>query len=147
MARTPSQFNLFHARGLPSSIENTQSPDGLPPCLDASFKRQTRRRRACVGMAPNPPPPPAPPYSRSSSAPPGRGLTPSSIHGAARETGVCEETIRRAVREGRIADRRANPKGRHRVRRGDLQRIAGGTSPPYDPIADAQSIAQLRRKL
>ena len=66
---------------------------------------------------------------------------------AARETGGCEETIRRAVREGRVADRRANPKGRHRVRRGDLQRIAGGTSPPYDPIADAQSIAQLRRKL
>src|SRR2546428_9905987 len=32
---------------------------------------------------------------------------------AAREKGVCEETIRRAVRDGRVPDRRANPKGRH----------------------------------
>ncbi|MGH2372880.1 MAG: hypothetical protein ACREJ4_01905 [Candidatus Methylomirabilaceae bacterium] len=44
------------------------------------------------------------------------------IHEAAREKGVCEETIRRAVRDGGMPDRRANPKGRHRVRRGDLDR-------------------------
>jgi hypothetical protein len=69
------------------------------------------------------------------------------IHEAAREKGVCEETIRRAVRDGRIPDRRANPKGRHRVRRGDLQRVAATPTPPYDPTTDAQSIAQLRRKL
>ncbi len=37
------------------------------------------------------------------------------IHEAAREKGVCEETIRRAVRDGRIPDRRVNPKGRHRA--------------------------------
>jgi hypothetical protein len=69
------------------------------------------------------------------------------IHEAAREKGVCEETIRRAVREGHIPDRRANPKGRHRVRRGDLDRVADSPNRPYDPSADAQSIAQLRRKL
>lgn len=69
------------------------------------------------------------------------------IHEAAQEKGVCEETIRRAVRDGRIPDRRANPKGRHRVRRGDLQRVAATPAPPYDPTTDAQSIAQLRRKL
>lgn len=69
------------------------------------------------------------------------------IHEAAREKGVHEETIRRAVREGRIPDRRANPKGRHRVRRGDLNRVAESPSPPYDPTTDAQSIAQLRRKV
>src|SRR5689334_13914004 len=69
------------------------------------------------------------------------------IHEAAQEKGVCEETIRRAVREGRIPDRRANPKGRHRVRRGDLNRVAESPGPPYDPITDAQSIAQFRRKL
>ena len=69
------------------------------------------------------------------------------IHEAAREKGVCEETIRRAVRDGRIPDRRANPKGRHRVRRGDLERVAATPAPPYDPTTDAQSIAQLRRKL
>ncbi len=69
------------------------------------------------------------------------------IHEAAREKGVHEETIRRAVRDGRIPDRRANPKGRHRVRRGDLNRVADSPGPPYDPITDAQSIAQLRRKL
>ena len=69
------------------------------------------------------------------------------IHDAAREKGVCEETIRRAVRDGRIPDRRANPKGRHRVRRGDLNRVADSPGPPYDPVTDAQGIAQLRRKL
>jgi len=69
------------------------------------------------------------------------------IHEAAREKGVCEETIRRAVRGGRIPDRRANPKGRHRVRRGDLDRVADSPGPPYDPTTDAQSIAQLRRKV
>ena len=69
------------------------------------------------------------------------------IHEAAHEKGVCEETIRRAVRDGRIPDRRANPKGRHRVRRGDLNRVAETPGPPYDPITDAQGIAQLRRKL
>src|SRR2546429_7531035 len=69
------------------------------------------------------------------------------IHEAAREKGVHEETIRRAVRGGRIPDRRANPKGRHRVRRGDLDRVAESPGRPYDPTTDAQGIAQLRRKL
>ena len=70
-----------------------------------------------------------------------------AVHEAAREKGVHEETIRRAVRDGRIPDRRANPKGRRRVRRRDLNRVAESPGPPYDPITDAQSIAQLRRKL
>src|SRR6266851_8336009 len=52
------------------------------------------------------------------------------IHEAAHEKGVCEETIRRAVRDGRIPDRRANPKGRHRVRRGDLDRVADSPARP-----------------
>src|SRR5437762_10845105 len=66
---------------------------------------------------------------------------------AASETGKCEETIRRAVRDGTIPDRRANPKGRHRVRRGDLQKLAAPEIRPYDPDADAQDIARLRRKV
>jgi len=65
---------------------------------------------------------------------------------AAVETGRCEETIRRAVRDGTIPDRRANPKGRHRVRRGDLQKLAAPPTGRYDPDADAQDIARLRRK-
>ena len=65
---------------------------------------------------------------------------------AALETGRCEETIRRAVRDGTIPDRRANPKGRHRVRRGDLQKLATPSTGRYDPDADAQDIARLRRK-
>lgn len=65
---------------------------------------------------------------------------------AASETGKCEETIRRAVRDGTIPDRRASPKGRHRVRRGDLQKLAAPSTTPYDPDADAQDIARLRRK-
>jgi hypothetical protein len=68
-------------------------------------------------------------------------------HAAAQETGRCEETIRRAVRAGAIPDRRANPRGRHRIRRGDLQTVAPPPGRPYDPTADAQSIAQLRRKV
>lgn len=68
-------------------------------------------------------------------------------HEAAHETGRCEETIRRLVRAGAIPDRRANPRGRHRIRRGDLQTVAPPESRPYDPTADAQSIAQLRRKV
>ncbi len=66
---------------------------------------------------------------------------------AASETGRCEETIRRAVRDGTIPDRRSNPKGRHRVRRGDLQKLATPHTGPYDPDADAQDIARLRRKV
>ena len=65
---------------------------------------------------------------------------------AAGETGCCEETIRRAVRNGAIPDRRANPRGRHKIRRGDLQKLAAPPTGPYDPGADAQDIARLRRK-
>src|SRR5713101_2361671 len=65
---------------------------------------------------------------------------------AALETGRCEETIRRAVRYGTIPDRRANAKGRHRVRRGDLHKLATPPAHTYDPDADAQDIARLRRK-
>src|SRR2546428_6305202 len=66
---------------------------------------------------------------------------------AASETGRCEETIRPAVRDGTIPDRRANPKGRHRARRGDLPNLAAPEIRPYDPDADAQDIARLRRKV
>ena len=66
---------------------------------------------------------------------------------AALETGRCGETIRRAVRDGTIPDRRAKPKGRHRVRRGYLQKLATPSTGPYDPDADAQDIARLRRKV
>ncbi len=73
--------------------------------------------------------------------------TEIETHAAAQETGRCEETVRRAVRDGTIPDRRPNSRGRHRVRRGDLQKLAGPSARPYDPTADAQSIAQLRSKL
>ena len=66
---------------------------------------------------------------------------------AAVETSRCEETIRRAVRKGAIPDRRANPRGRHKIRRGDLQKLAAPPPGPYDPDADAQDIARLRRKV
>lgn len=66
---------------------------------------------------------------------------------AARETGRCDETIRRAVRAGTVPDRRASPHGRHKIRRGDLQKLAAPEARPYDPSADAQDIARLRRKV
>jgi len=46
-----------------------------------------------------------------------------------------------------IPDRRANPRGRHKIRRGDLQTLATPSARAYDPDADAQDIARLRRKL
>lgn len=66
---------------------------------------------------------------------------------AAEETGRCEETIRRAVRDGTIPDSRANRKDHIRLRRGDLQKLAAPQPDPYDPSADAQDIARLRRKV
>ncbi len=66
---------------------------------------------------------------------------------AALETGRCEETIRRAVRHGAIPDRRPTSRGRHKIRRGDLQKLAASPGPSYDPDADAQDIARLRRKV
>lgn len=69
------------------------------------------------------------------------------VAGAAREKGVCEETIRRALRRGLIPDRRPNERGRYRVRRRDLHRLARPQGQSYDPTADAQDIARLRRKL
>jgi hypothetical protein len=66
---------------------------------------------------------------------------------AAEETGRCKETIRRAVRDGAIPDSRANRKDHIRVRRGDLQKLAAHQPGPYDPSADAQDIARLRRKV
>ena len=66
---------------------------------------------------------------------------------AAEESGRCEETIRRAVRDGTISDSRANRKDHIRVRRGDLQKLAASQPGPYDPSADAQDIARLRRKV
>jgi hypothetical protein len=65
---------------------------------------------------------------------------------AARAVRVCEETIRRAVRHGDLPDRRPHPRGRHRIRRGDLQKLAATHARPYDPNADAQDIARHRRK-
>ena len=66
---------------------------------------------------------------------------------AAKEAGRCEETIRRAVRAGTVPDRRASPRGRHKIRRRDVQKLAARPPRPYDPDADAQDIARLRRKL
>ena len=64
---------------------------------------------------------------------------------AAEATGLCEESIRRAVREGTLPDRRPNLRGRHRIRRGDLQEFATRRGRPYNANADAQDIARLRR--
>ena len=65
---------------------------------------------------------------------------------AAREAGRSTETIRRAVRTGRLPDGRTNPKAHIAVRRRDLQNLATPTTDSYDATADAQDIARLRRK-
>jgi len=68
-----------------------------------------------------------------------------TIEEAAALLGRHPETIRRAVRKGALPDGRSKPRGHHHIRRGDLERLAGAPAGPYDPIADAQDIAKLRR--
>ncbi len=70
-----------------------------------------------------------------------------TVEEAARIIGRHPETIRRAVRTGALPDDRANPRGRHRIRRGDLDRLAAPMGGAYDPVADAQDIARRRRPL
>lgn len=64
---------------------------------------------------------------------------------AAEILGQCKETVRRAIRSGLLPDKRERPRGRHRVLRGDVLSLARGRAKRYDPIADAQDIAKLRR--
>jgi excisionase family DNA binding protein len=68
-----------------------------------------------------------------------------SVEEAAQLLGKHPETIRRAVRKGTLPDGRANPRGHLRIRRGDLQALAAPAPARYDPVADAQDIAQRRR--
>ena len=70
-----------------------------------------------------------------------------TVEEAAAALGRHPETIRRAVRKGTLPDGRATPRGRHRIRRGDLDRLAAPRSGAYDPVADAQDIAGRRRPL
>jgi hypothetical protein len=63
---------------------------------------------------------------------------------AARLTGRCEETIRRAARTGDLPVRRESERGRFRIRRGDLQKLEAHSSTTYDPDADARDIARHR---
>ncbi len=64
---------------------------------------------------------------------------------AAALLGGCAETARRKVRGGELADRRTNPTGHHRIRRGDAVQLGRGRRPQYDPTADAHGVATLRR--
>jgi excisionase family DNA binding protein len=68
-----------------------------------------------------------------------------SVEEAAQLLGKHPETIRRAVRKGALPDSRTNPRGHLRIRRGDLQALAAPAPARYDPVADAQDIAQRRR--
>jgi excisionase family DNA binding protein len=70
-----------------------------------------------------------------------------SVEEAAALLGKHPETIRRAVRKGTLPSGRATPRGRHRIRRGDLEVLAGPGPQRYDPVADAQDIARRRRTL
>jgi len=68
-----------------------------------------------------------------------------SAEQAAVLAGCHPETIRRAVRDGAIPDLRSSPRGHHRIRRGDLDKLVGHRPGRYDPHADAQDIARRRR--
>lgn len=70
-----------------------------------------------------------------------------TVEEAAALLGRHPETIRRAVRKGALPYGRATPRGRLRIRRGDLASLAGVPAARYDPVADAQDIARRRRPL
>ena len=70
-----------------------------------------------------------------------------TVEEAAAILGRHPETIRRAVRKGTLPDGRSRPGGRLRIRRGDLDALAGPNPGRYDPVADAQDIARRRRPL
>lgn len=70
-----------------------------------------------------------------------------TVEEAAAILGRHPETIRRAVRAGTLPDGRTKARGRHRIRRGDLEALAAPNSRTYDPNADAQDIARRRRPL
>lgn len=69
------------------------------------------------------------------------------VREAAELAGRSEETIRRAIRDGDLPDLRSNPRGHHRTRRGAVRELEnrGRGKGKYDPVADAQDIAKLRR--
>jgi excisionase family DNA binding protein len=70
-----------------------------------------------------------------------------TVEEAAAILGRHPETIRRAVRKGALPDGRTKPRGRHRIRRGDLDALAAPDPGRYDPNADAHDIARRRRPL
>jgi excisionase family DNA binding protein len=70
-----------------------------------------------------------------------------TVEEAATILGRHPETIRRAVRKGDLPDSRTKARGRHRIRRGDLDALAAPMAGAYDPHADAQDIARRRRPL
>lgn len=70
-----------------------------------------------------------------------------TVEEAAAILGRHPETIRRAVRSGALPDGRTKPRGRLRIRRGDLDALAAPDPGRYDPNADAQDIARRRRPL
>lgn len=69
-----------------------------------------------------------------------------TVEEAAALLGRHPETIRRAVRNGSLPGGRAKARGNIRIRRGALDNLAATKRGTYDPIADAQDIAKLRRK-
>lgn len=72
--------------------------------------------------------------------------TEVTVEEAAALLGRHPETIRRAVRNGSLPDGRAKARGNIRIRRGALEKLAAPRRGTYDPIADAQDIAQRRSK-
>lgn len=67
------------------------------------------------------------------------------LRAAARLMGTSEETARRKVRGGILPDTRSTRRSRIQVRRGDAIGLARPRTKRYDPVADAQDVAKLRR--
>ena len=68
-----------------------------------------------------------------------------NVEEAAAILGTSTETVRRHVRRGALPDDRENPRGHIRIKRAELVKLARSSRTGYDPIADAQDVAKLRR--
>lgn len=70
-----------------------------------------------------------------------------SVREVARLWRKSEETVRRKLRAEALPNHRATPRGAYRMRRGDLTRLDSAKPDAYNPTADAQDIAELRRNI
>jgi excisionase family DNA binding protein len=132
---------------LPLPLNDVTIPDGLPPWLEAFVSEAVRENRTLAeNGADQAVTARAALLQKLVAAAQAYLNTEMCVEEAACLLGCHPETVRRALRKGTLPDSRTKPRGRYRIRRGDVELLAARQTEPYDPIADAQDIAQRRRR-